>query len=174
MSSLFTRFFLILASCVFATHVWAQEAAQIEKITPMAAPAISYANEKGEMKKLAPKENKLTIVHFWATWCAPCVAELPQVDAVAKAYASKGVEVVALSLDGSGNMDKVQQFIASHHITNLTAYIDRNNFSFRAFKGDGLPTSVFIDKDGQVIARVEGPLNWKSPETLDFINANLK
>lgn len=133
---------------------------------------IPYKDETGLEKNVDPKGQKLTAVHFWATWCVPCLAELPEVDATANAYGTKGLQVVTISLDT--RVDKVKTFFAEKKITHLPAYLDSNNAAFRIVKLKGLPGTIFFNADGKVIGRVDGPLDWKSKTTTDFIEQALK
>src|SRR5690348_15857080 len=96
-----TGFSGILASCIAALCVAlpaaAQNAAPLKAETPKPAITVTYKDEHGAAYALDAKAAKLTAVHFWATWCVPCVAELPEVDATQVAYKDKGLQVVALS-----------------------------------------------------------------------------
>lgn len=119
---------------------------------------------------LKAAEHKLTVIHFWATWCVPCVAELPAFDAFAKAHPNLGV--MALSEDDS--MAKVKDFFAKHNITAFNPALDTNMTLFRKFHVRGLPTTLFINDLGQVFARADGPLDWKSKEVVEFIESRLQ
>lgn len=114
--------------------------------------------------------HKLTILHLWATWCVPCVAELPELDAFAKAHPDLGV--IALSEDTS--LEKVRNFFAVHKITALTPALDEKMTMFQKAQGIGLPTTLFIDANGRMFARADGPLDWKSKDVSDFIEQHLK
>lgn len=165
----------LLASCVLmVSTAFAQEFAPITPETPKPAPAAVYKDEKGDVYALNPQENKLTAVHFWATWCVPCIKELSEVDTALATYGSKGFKVVAISLDADDGIPKVKQFFADHKITRLTPYVDFGMASFKASGTNGLPTTIFINAQGQEIARAEGPLAWQKPETITFLESNLK
>jgi len=157
-----------------ATAAFADDNVSLTIESPKAAAAAIFKDEKGDVHPLNPQQHKLSAVHFWATWCAPCVAELPQVDAAQQAYGDKGLRVVAISLDGDNNMPKVKQFFADHKIEHLTPYLDFGNASFKGTAAKGLPATVFIDSEGKEIARANGPLDWKKVDTTGFIESHLK
>jgi thiol-disulfide isomerase/thioredoxin len=113
------------------------------------------------------KGHRLTAVHFWAIWCIPCLKELPEVDTTASTYKNKDFRVVAISLDT--DMAKVQQFFTDNDIKTLTPLIDKNNAAFLASKLKGLPGTLFFNKNGELIARADGPVDWKTKATMDFI-----
>jgi len=147
--------------------------APIVSSEPKGMPAIPYLDEKGASQRLDASKHKLTILHFWATWCGPCVVELPELDKVAAAYKDKGLEVVPLALDG-GNMQKIRDFYAAHHITHLSANYDESNTALRAVKAKGLPFTVFINSKGQEIARAKGWIEWDTKASKDFLAKALK
>jgi len=118
------------------------------------------------------KSHALTAIHLWATWCVPCLKELPEVDAVAARYKDKGLHVAAISLDT--NMAKMQQFFVDKGIKTLTPTIDTNNAAFLASKLKGLPGTLFFDRNGELIARADGPVDWKAKATTDFIEGHVK
>jgi len=168
------RIALFLTGCLLASsHALAQEQAPLEPSDPKVLPALTYLDEAGKTHAVMDEKGKLTIVHFWATWCVPCVEELPQVDAVQAAYADRGLKVIALSEDGKNNMSKVKKFLAAHNITHLEPNIDVDTQAFRAVDGKGAPTSFFLDADGKSIGSIEGWTNWKASEISKFIETHL-
>ncbi len=141
---------------------------------PKALPALNYTDKNGKKAAVKPAEAKLTALHFWATWCVPCVEELPQVDKVLRDYQAQGLNIVALSLDGQANLKKVQSFYKDNNIDMLTPAIDADMSLFQAVQVRGLPTTIFVDKEGREIARSEGVMDWQSPANLKFITSHLK
>jgi thiol-disulfide isomerase/thioredoxin len=102
---------------------------------------------------------KPLLVNLWATWCAPCVAELPALDKLAAASAGKGVTVIAVSQD-QGLPAHVDAFLAQRKFTTLKRNLDPdNNLGFHYNTGT-LPTTVLYDGKGKEVARVVGALDW--------------
>lgn len=134
-------------------------------------PVFSYKDASGTEQMPDFAAHTLTAVHFWATWCKPCVAEVPEVDLAQKTYASKGFKVLAISMDG--NIDKVKAFYEKHGITALTPMLDNGAISYNALKIPGLPVTVFFNRDGKEIARVEGPMHWNDSKNKQFIESQL-
>lgn len=139
---------------------------------PVAAPEMGYKDDQNVAHNVKDNMGKLTAVHFWATWCVPCVKELSQVDAAQAQYGAKGFKVIAISLDGT-NMDKVKKFLAEKQISNLAPYLDNRNMAFMSARIPGLPGTLFLDDKGQEVARVAGPLDWTSEATAKFIESHL-
>ncbi|MGD9536452.1 MAG: TlpA family protein disulfide reductase [Alphaproteobacteria bacterium] len=135
---------------------------------PTPAPAVSFVDASGATQPLAAYKGKLTALHFWATWCAPCRVELPKVDAMAAALAGADFAVVPVSVDRDGP-EIVTTFYEQHQISNLPLFLDNGLAAFRAFKLGGVPATVFIDAEGNEIARVLGDRDWSSPEVIELI-----
>ncbi|MFO0389801.1 MAG: TlpA family protein disulfide reductase [Alphaproteobacteria bacterium] len=158
-----TWFFNILASALLLSFPAFSQTAPLEQHNPpKPLPRLDYADVSGTIHTLKPDTSSLAILHLWATWCVPCIEELPILDSVANAYKDKGVAVITLSLDGK-NARKVTDFYTTHNIRTLPAYFDYQMKAFRALKFKGLPATVFI-KNGREIARIDGPADWKSAE----------
>jgi thiol-disulfide isomerase/thioredoxin len=135
---------------------------------------LTYNDAEGKPHKLKNDLGKLTIVHFWATWCVPCIEELPMLDAFEKKYKDQGIKVVSISEDGAKKMKAVQDFFTKHKAETLTPYVDIDTKAFRETQTRGLPTTYFIDPSGLKIAVAEGPVNWQSKEVEAFVKLHLK
>ena len=133
-----------------------------------ALPDFVFRDDKGKDVTLAAFEGKPILVNLWATWCAPCVAEMPQLDRIAGAYAKQGLQVLAISQDMNG-ADKVLPFFAQKGFSHLRPWLDPEN-QFALHYGTGLlPTSVLYDAEGKEVARVTGALDWEGKEALALI-----
>ncbi len=161
---------IILTALFLPLHAMA---ADLRITSESSAGSLSYMDAQGKQKLVDFSKNKLTALHFWATWCQPCVAELPAVDAAQQKYAGKNFKVTALSLDGK-NIDNVKNFYSEKHISNLDIMLDSSMDSFRELGIKGLPTTVFVNSKGNIIARADGPLDWESDSVKRFIESHLK
>jgi thiol-disulfide isomerase/thioredoxin len=156
---------LLLAS-FFVTFAYA---AEIEKLaSPQKLPEISYIDENGRKETLDFSKNRITALHFWATWCTPCVQELPEVDKAQTIYKNQGFQVVAISLDLK--KENVESFFAENKIKNLPQFFDNNMQNYQNLKIKGLPSTIFVNENGEEIARVSGALGWESKNTKAFID----
>ena len=138
-----------------------------------AAPANSFYDAQGRAVRIADFKGKVVVLNLWATWCAPCVTEMPTLAKLKAGYAGKPVEVVAVSIDGPGAQDKARAFIAGH--PPLAFYGDpKMKFPF-ALKppAAGAPTTVIYGRDGVERARLAGGADWSGPEARAVIDAVL-
>jgi len=108
------------------------------------------------------------VVNFWATWCPPCVAEMPALDRTHAALARDGIEVLAISSDRGGRA-QVEPFYARTGLRHLAMWFDPRGAVGRAFGIRGLPTTVVLDRRGLEVARLEGEAEWDRPEFLAAI-----
>ncbi len=166
---------LVSISLLAAAPAFSDEMGNVEATAAAPFPTISFKNEKDETRELKKELGaKLTIVHFWATWCVPCIAELPAVDRMQKDYATKGLKVISISEDGTGKMKAVQGFYKQHGIQNLPTYLDISQGAFVESKARGVPTSFILNAKGEQIAIVEGPVQWQSKRVTDFLDEQVK
>jgi thiol-disulfide isomerase/thioredoxin len=135
---------------------------------PEPAPDLAFTDAAGSSLTLDDFAGQVVLVNFWATWCAPCVEEMPSLDRLQARLGDRGLAVVTLSLDRDGAAP-VAAFFAEHGLTHLEPYFDPTGRLMRSFEVMGLPTSVLIDEAGLVIGRYAGPAAWDSPEALALI-----
>jgi thiol-disulfide isomerase/thioredoxin len=135
---------------------------------PVPAPKISF--EDGERTRLTLEDfhGRVVVLNFWATWCAPCVRELPSLDRLQKRLKKKGVKVVALSLD-RGGPEAVREFFADNGIDHLDVYVDATMAAQAVFKIPGLPTTILIDREGRERGRLVGPADWAGKEPAELV-----
>lgn len=131
------------------------------------APKIAFNDSKGSETTLAAFAGKPTLVNLWASWCAPCVKELPTLDQLAR---TGGIKVLAVSQD-SGPHASVVAFLQEHKIATLGSYQDPNMGLSGALGPDAvLPTSILYDSSGKEIWRYVGDLDWTSPEAATLLS----
>lgn len=131
---------------------------------PFKAPATTLTDTDGKSVELSDLKGKPVIVNIWATWCEPCLREMPSLERL-QARLGDRIEVVAVSED-RGSSKVVEPFIAKLGLKLVKVYLDPKSEVGHAFAVRGLPTSVVIDRDGEVIGRVEGAAEWDSPKIL--------
>ena len=130
------------------------------------APAAVFTDPKGKPVKLADFAGKPLLVNLWASWCAPCVKELPTLDRLAQ---SGKIQVLAVSQD-DGPHPSVVAFLQAHRIATLEPYQDAKMGLSGALGPDTvLPTSILIDANGKEVWRYVGDLDWTSPEAAKLL-----
>jgi len=132
-----------------------------------------FTDKDGRLVTLSQYRGRGVVLNFWATWCAPCVLEMPQLDRLRKILLPYGVEVLALSED-RGGVPVAEKFYRKKGLKNLGIFIDSGGKVIRGSKILGLPTTLLIDRQGQEVGRVTGVAEWDSDRTIAFIRRCLK
>ena len=136
------------------------------------APRFSLRNLKGNMEGLDDHLGKVIVVNFWATWCVPCVKEMPSFENLYRRYRSQGLTLLAVSLD-KGDSTKVQEFADKHKLS-FPILLDTKGVAEKLYPSFSIPFTYVIDKQGRVVARVDGAKNWESSETFEAVEHLLK
>jgi len=132
------------------------------------APATGFDDGSGKTVSLADFRGRLVLVNLWATWCVPCVKEMPSLERVQARLGGQGLEIVAVSED-RGGQPLVAPFRDKIGLKALKTYLDPKGELGLAFGIRGLPTSILLDRDGHELGRVEGEAQWDgAPETALF------
>lgn len=129
------------------------------------APAVIAAQgPAGEPVSLADLKGNVVVVNLWASWCAPCVKEMPTLARMQSDYAGKPVKVLAISLDkGADDIAKARAFIAAR--PPLKFYHGEYSLAFSITPpAEGLPTTILYDRSGRERARLSGGADWSTPE----------
>ncbi len=142
--------------------------AALDQFAPQAAPRLAFTNADGKPLSLKNFAGHGLVVNVWATWCGPCVAELPSFAAAAPALRKDKILVLPISVDMDG-AQAVQPFYASHGITTLPMLLDADGNALDALNAPGIPVTLIINAAGQLVARLDGAANWNTPGTLKII-----
>ncbi len=126
------------------------------------APAVKFLMRDGSTASVADFRGKLVLVNLWATWCAPCIAELPDLDGFMGGH-SRDMTVLAISED-MGGWRAVDRFWTTDKFAHLVARLDAPGAYAQAVGAAGLPVSILYDAAGRERWRVNGPVKWTSPE----------
>lgn len=138
---------------------------RVEPPRPVAA--ISFSDGEGRRLGLDDFPGGV-VLNFWATWCGPCVREMPQLDRLKKHLAGDGIAVLALSEDREG-AEVVKKFYRLNGIENLDVLIDGGGKVLRDSNIIGLPTTLLIDARRREVGRVMGVAEWESGEAIQFL-----
>ena len=157
---------VFVAATAFAEEQVGKPGDLIETSPPRPVPELTLTDLAQEQPtNLGAYRGKPLIVNLWATWCAPCVKEMPSLEKLAADLKDKGVAVVAISEDRGGKF-VVDPFVKEHGIAGLPIYLDKTMSTMKAIKQTTvLPMTLLIDADGDEIGRVVGDRDWDTPES---------
>ncbi|MBT6095385.1 MAG: TlpA family protein disulfide reductase [Rhodospirillaceae bacterium] len=131
-------------------------------------PETSFLDNDEKKRSLADYKGRGVVLNFWATWCAPCVREMPQLDRLNALLKGSGIEVLTVSEDRKG-LPIARKFFEVNKLRDLEILADPKGKLLRALNGRGLPTTVIIDRQGREVGRVAGVAEWDAPETVGFL-----
>jgi thiol-disulfide isomerase/thioredoxin len=135
--------------------------------SPQPAPEMSFTALDGKPISLADFKGKLVVLNLWATWCQPCLKEMPSL-AKLEAKLGPGLVVLAVSED-RGGADLVKPFLAKLDLDKITIGLDPKSNAIRALHARGLPTSLVVDADGKMLGTVEGAADWGSDRMVEAL-----
>ena len=136
--------------------------------------ALAFNDGDGKPLTLADTGGKTRLVNLWASWCAPCREEMPALDKLQAEKGGDDFQVVAISVDG-GSDEKPRKFFNEIGVKNLSFFHDPTIGAFNTMKKEGLafglPVTVLVDSQNCVIANMNGPAEWASPDAMRLIDA---
>jgi thiol-disulfide isomerase/thioredoxin len=140
-------------------------------VQPAMLQQLQFNDELGQPYSLAQYYGQPILLHLWATWCAPCIREIPLLVQLQTDYAPFGLVLLPVSQDFSPQ--DVASFYRQNNILNLPLLLDRDSILFKALGTRGLPISILIDRNGYEIRRFAGNTNWNSPQVRGMLNGLL-
>lgn len=147
----------------------ASDLLKIKPIDGVSLPEIAFKNKEGDDVYLLQFIGKPVILNFWATWCTPCIKEMP---ALLDASKQLDVQLITVSQD-FGGMAKIIPFLKKHGLDEITPYHDPKNKLLNGFNRNGLPISFLIDSQGNVNAIIQGFINWHDDKILEVVSTYL-
>jgi thiol-disulfide isomerase/thioredoxin len=135
---------------------------------PADLPDAVFRSPDGAEHRLSDFKGHAMVVNLWATWCSPCVAEMPSLNALSKLLGPDDIAVMPVSSD-RGGAATVQAWYQQHGITALPVLLDPKGALATAFGVRGIPTTILVDKSNQSVGRLEGAVDWAAPESVALI-----
>ena len=142
------------------------------KIVPegvgLPSPDFTLSDLNGKMVSLSNYRGKVVLLNIWATWCSSCVDEMPSMENLYQKLKDKDFEILAVSIDSLG-AEVVAPFMEKYKLT-FPALIDPEGTLRIAYRITGVPESFIIDKNGKLVKKIIGPLDWTSPGVLRYFH----
>jgi len=135
---------------------------------PKPLPEIAFQTADGATHRIADFKGHGMVLNLWATWCRPCVAEMPSLSRLSTKLAPDDIAVLAVSTD-HGGAPVVQRFLAEHNIASLPVLLDSQGEIGQALGIRGIPTTLVIDRAGRERGRLEGAADWSSDQALALV-----
>lgn len=126
----------------------------------------------GKLVRLSDFKGKVVLLNFWATWCSPCLKEMPSMEKLYQSHKDKGLEIVAVSVDTASKI-KVRGYVEKLGLT-FPILHDRDSLISRLYNNPGVPSSYLIDMKGKLAYRVLGEYDWSGEKAKNTINELLR
>lgn len=134
-----------------------------------AAPDISLPDLDGNIISLADYRGKVVLLNIWATWCPPCVEEMPSMEKLHQELKGDNFAIVAVSIDVSG-AKAVTRFMEKHKLS-FTALTDPEGTIKSLYQTTGVPESFVVDQRGVIVEKIIGPRDWAAPGIIDYFRS---
>jgi peroxiredoxin len=129
-------------------------------------PDFAFPDIDGKKVSLSDHRGKVVLVNVWATWCPPCRQEMPSMQRLYEKFKGESFKILAVSIDSEGRQT-VAPFMRKMNLT-FTALLDQEETIRPLYGVTGVPESFIIDKQGILVKKIIGPINWASPEVFLF------
>lgn len=155
----------------------AQEHPAVSEFKPygkdVSVAGVPIKNKFGQQYRLGEHKGSWVLVNLWATWCPPCVQELPTIEELDFLTSDEDFKVLAISVDRYRNGTQLQDFLNDIGVFELEFAYDSSNQLLTFLQYRGLPTTYIISPDSKVHGIYEGVANWSDPQTIEAIKAVL-
>jgi len=142
----------------------------LEPIGPIEPPPFTLDTIRGGKISLSDYKGKVVFLNFWATWCPPCISELPDMNKVYNELKDEGFVVIALN--DYEDPERVRKFLAERKLDFIIPY-DQSGHVSESYNAVVLPSTFIIDKNGMAIAKATGLRDWSAPEYVKFFRGLL-
>ena len=129
---------------------------------------ITWRDKYNHILSLDNFKGKVVLINFWATWCPPCVQELPSIDRLQKKIGGDNFVAIAISLDRGGKKIAERMF-KRLKLKNLSLYLDPTNASAQKLNIRVMPTTIVFDRTGRRLGKLEGKIEWDEPEPVRLL-----
>lgn len=151
---------LVLAGALFYSYFVFQDYQSGHGLIGQPAPEINLHDSTGKNIKLSDHRGKVVLIHFWASWCPPCVTEIPSLGALQKKFSPDDFVLMAISMDE--NVDQVLAFKQKVPF-DFPIILDPSFAAADPYKTYKLPESILVDRRGIIVKKIVGPQDWESP-----------
>jgi thiol-disulfide isomerase/thioredoxin len=137
---------------------------------PKPVPDLEFLDVNNESITLSYFKGQARLINLWATWCAPCVKEMPSLDRLQANMPRDRFMVLPISVDGP-TKPKVKPFYEAQRLLDLHVFFDKDKTAMSALGVSLLPTSILVDPEGRELGRLEGDADWDTMEGLSLMRA---
>ena len=136
----------------------------LNKTVPKRMPVFDFMDQDRRLRSLKNYQGRGLVVNLWATWCIPCLWELPTLAALNKMLSPNDIQVLPIAV-ASGGADKIDSYFVKNHIEGLPVLVDTSATAFAALNTNVVPLTIIINRSGELVAYLEGGADWGTAAT---------
>ncbi len=144
-----------------------------QSVQPAEKIDFEFTDPDGKNHKISDFKGKIIILNFWATWCPPCVAEMPSLNNLAETFPDQELVIIPLCQDIK-LLEDAKRLYDNKKLSKLHLYFDKNSQGVKSLGVKGLPTTFILDRDGYLIGKLQGGTEWDHYEVLDLIQSYIE
>lgn len=137
---------------------------------PLDAPELEFKNILGRDARLDDFKGQWVVVNFWASWCPPCIVEMPSLQQLQDEYAEKNLNVIAISLDRNNNAETLRGMLTKFSFGPVAGYFTHWPDIRDTYEIKGLPTTYIINPNGEIVARFRGDAEWSGDDAKSLLD----
>ena len=172
MKLLTLKFIIIFIYLISSSSSYAIQQLNLKNLVihkdPKKLEKINFTNINNKIINLKEFENSLIIINFWATWCAPCIEEMPSLNRLQANTSFNNLQIIPINI-GRETIEKSKNFYEKLNINNLEIYFDKDVELAKKFLLRGLPTTIFVNKKGEEFARIIGFVNFEDKKIIKWL-----
>ena len=162
----------IVAIAFILISVKREETPKTKAVVGLNAPEFLLSDPSGKTYTLSELKGSVVFINFWATWCPPCIEEMPSIQNLYNGFKDKK-EFRMVTILYKDNYEKAMAYLKQNNYT-LPVLIDREGKAAKAYGVTGVPETYIVDKNGVLREKVIGPADWNSPQADSLISNLLK
>ena len=140
------------------------------KNPPLTFPDLEFKNALGREMQISDLDGEWVLVNLWASWCPPCIHEMPSLQKLQDKYSEHKFRVVAIALDRQMTPDKLRKVMSRFNIGPVAAFYGDYPTIKAQVDIPGLPTTYLLNPTGQMIGKIVAPIDWESPQVIAFMD----
>jgi peroxiredoxin len=136
------------------------------------APDFSLPLIDGSIMRLSQYRGQVVLLNIWATWCPPCLSEMPSMEKLYQTFKDEDFQILAVSIDAAGRK-AVEPFVRNHRLS-FPVLIDSEGSINKSYRTTGVPESFIVNKKGLIVKKIIGPLDWTEASVLAYFRELLE